>query len=306
MDEQRQSLQFIVKQANILQSITKFLGNMSDLASAAQLSKDFKVFKASGIVLLKENFLLKLAGNLPIKDTNESELNKKAAMLFCVFLSNFDHCFSGDAVLASLSGISLTSAGRNDSTIDVYIGERPDVFFVRFAEWAKSCKAHFKSGSIFEVGKMNRNMQWYPFGTDDYLRQDVGRWKNGTCQQIRFFFIRSALISPKTFALTCCDFTFIANWVVIDSKGAYSHEIGYVRHMAQKKGTYTRHFRQGWEEDRNVWRMLKNAPIAQKKAEDGARAQEIRRQVYDAVGFKLLGKRPRKLLDDKVWDFVKT
>jgi hypothetical protein len=45
--------------------------------------------------------------------------------------------------------------------------------------------------------------------------------------------------------------------------------------------------------------MLKNAPIAQKKAEDGARGQEICRQVYDAVGFKLLGKRPRKLLDDK-------
>ena len=42
-----------------------------------------------------------------------------------------------------------------------------------------------------------------------------------------------------------------------------------------------------------------------KKAEDGARNQEIRRQVYDAVGFQLLGKRPRKLLDEKDWDYAK-
>jgi hypothetical protein len=247
MDEQRQSLQFIVKQANILHLITKYLGNVSDLASAAQLSKEFKCFKESGIIVLKETFILKLASFLPIKDTKESdtgpsEMKKKAAMLFCHFLSTFDHCFSGDAVLASLTGMPLNSAMRKDTSIDVYIGVRPDLFFVQFETWGKSCKAYFKSGSLIEIGKMNRNMQWYPLGTEDYLRQEVGRWKNGPCQQIRFFFIRKALISPKAFALSCCDFTFLANWVVIDSKGAYSHEIGYVRHVAQKKGTYTKHF----------------------------------------------------------------
>jgi len=297
-----QSLQYIIKYPTLLDLIIKFLGEVSDMAAASQLSTDFKDFRKRGLMVLKENFFSGLASFLPIKDTTAANFKKQAAVLFCRFLSAFDYCFSGDAVLASIIGMKWDRPMWKCTSIDVYIAVRPDLFFVQFQKWAQSCKQYFKSGSLFEVGKMDRNVQWYPLKTEDYLRQDIGRWKNGSGQQIRFFFIRNVSITPTTFAMTCCDFTFLANWIIIGGNSAYSHNVGHMRHVAQKKGLYTRHFQLGWVEDRSVWRMFKNTEIAESKAKHGARQQKIRRDEYDARGFKVVGKKPREQLDEKDWD----
>ena len=189
-----------------------------------------------------------------------------------------------------------------NTTVDVYIVARPDLFFVQFQSWGQSSREVFNCGSVFEVAKMDRNTQYYPLRTEDYLCQTFGRWKHGPGHQIRFFFIRSGFMVPKTFALTCCDFTFLANWIVIGDNSLYSHQVGYMNHLAQKRGTYTRHFRIGWEEDRYVWRMLRNVSIAQQKSKDGATQQKLCRKQYEALGFKLLGKTPREVLDNRDWN----
>jgi hypothetical protein len=180
--------------------------------------------------------------------SNREELQQHVVKNFCVFLSQFDYCFSGGAVLATMIGVTCDDSLWSRSSFDVYVAVRPDTFQYMFEAWLKTMETYFNDQS-YERMKTTRTLRWFPRETEAYLAPEIGRWFNTVgegSKLIRFFFLRGAKIkSPREFVLTCYDFTFLANWIVIAEEGSYSHKIAHVNHLTLKTGTLSNYYHGG-------------------------------------------------------------
>jgi len=305
-----------VLDTKIVPLIVKYLGNVIDVTSLGLISFQFRhIFHSeenSMLIkaVLKYNFMKRLSSFLSIgkRDSddlkslhsNREEFQQHVVKTFCAFLSQFNYCFSGGAVLASMIGVTWDDSLWSRSSFDVYVAVRPDTFKYMFEAWLKTMETYFEDQS-YETMKTTRTLRWFPRETEAYLAPEIGRWFHTVGEKmklIRFFFLRGAKVkSPKEFVLTCYDFTFLSNWIVITEEGSYSHKIAHVNHLTLKTGILSNHYHGGWIEDWDEWVLSNDQQKAQSMATKGFMYLSFRRSKYQARGFSLLGQFPKQIFD---------
>ena len=288
--------------------ISKYLGNIKDVSSLGLISFKFRrLFHSDENTILmkamqKDNFMKRLTSFLSIVESHQrrEECQQDLAEAFCAFLSQFHYCFSGGAVLATLVGVTCNDPQWSSSSFDVYVAVRPDTFKYMFEAWLKSMKSYMKDYS-YEVMLTTRTLRWFPRETQAYLAPEIGRWFNTVGENsklIRFFFLREAKIKlPTEFVLTCYDFTFLANWIVVTAHGSYSHKIAHVNDVTSKAGALSNHYQGGWIEDWDEWVLSNNQEKTQSMVTKGFMYLSFRRSKYQARGFIIHGLFPKMFFD---------
>ena len=305
-----------VLDTKIVGLIVKYLGNVMDVTSLGLISYQFRRLfhsEENGMLIKamqKHNFMQRLSSFLSIAEwdsdqlktqhSNREEFQQHVVKAFCAFLSQFNYCFSGGAVLATMTGVACDDLLWSQSSFDVYVAVRPDTFQYMFEAWLKTMETYFND-QAYERLKTTRTLRWFPRETEAYLAPEIGRWYNRVGENsklIRFFFLRGAKIkSPREFVLTCYDFTFLANWIVIAEEGSYTHKIAHVNHLTLKAGTLSNHYCAGWIEDWDEWALCYEQEKAQSMATKGFMYLSFRRSKYQSRGFTIHGQFPKKSFD---------
>ena len=138
-----------------------YLGSVCDIAACGGVSKMYsyiflqRKYDGKSLVnkIIYNNFLSRLGKFFPLRSSKVNGDQDTVALSFCRFLSQYEYCFSGSGVLASMTGIGigdLTWEWRNPyRKIDVYIRERPDNFAESLAVWVENMGEYLRDGHAF-------------------------------------------------------------------------------------------------------------------------------------------------------------
>ncbi len=311
------SLNDVVGVSDIALEMVFYLGSVCDIAACGGVSKMYsyiflqRMYDGKSLVnkIIFKNFLSRLGKFFPLRSSKVNGDQDIVALSFCRFLSQYEYCFSGSGVLASMTGIGIgdvTWEWRNPyRKIDVYIRERPHNFAESLAVWVENMGEYLEMDmSSFEFSPGETFFRrWVPDSIFNFLFKERGEWYTNTeadlDQFINFHFLKED-VDPKDFILNRTDLSIVSNWIVINANGVCDHKIGNLRHLCRKAGKVSAFYRSEFQEDWNdIWKLERGTEHLPSDADLRNRCFH-----YESRGYRFYGSLPRNSFDASLGPFV--
>ncbi len=150
------SLNDVVGVSDLALVMACYLGSVCDIGACGKVSKMYtyiffqREYDGKSLVnkVISQNFLSRLEMFFPERFSKVNGGQDNVALYFCQFLSRYEYCFSGSAVLATMTGIGVgdeTWEWRNPlRKIDIYIRENPSNFKDSLEVWLESMNEYLE------------------------------------------------------------------------------------------------------------------------------------------------------------------